>query len=168
MADTCGVIIGCFGNKILSLLVLLTMCANLIYMAIYTVRDLKESDIDQIVTDINDQNPGGNIAFLHLHELTLGEMTYFFPNATHYVCDQTFTVLSTYDVFPSNIVNIGDISNISKYTDNVYTFSQMNIVQFRIFQYTHLKNCLAMMKMLLWKSYINIKVHITLQQNKWT
>lgn len=72
-----GVIIGCFGNKILSLLVLLTMCANLIYMAIYTVRDLKESDIDQIVTDINDQNPGGNIAFLHLHELTLGEMTYF-------------------------------------------------------------------------------------------
>lgn len=118
-----GVIIGCFGNKILSLLVLLTMCANLIYMAIYTVRDLKESDIDQIVTDINDQNPGGNIAFLHLHELTLGEMTYFFPNATHYVCDQTFTVLSTYDVFPSNIVNIGDISNISKYTDNVYLFT---------------------------------------------
>ena len=32
-------------------------------------------------------------------------------------------VLSTYDVFPSNIVNIGDISNISKYTDNVYLFT---------------------------------------------
>lgn len=118
-----GVIIGRFGNKILSALTLITMCINFIYLVNSTIQDVKDSNIERIVADLNEQNPDGNIAFLHLHELALGQMTYYFPNATHYVCDQTFTVLSTYDVFPCNIVNIGDISNISKYADKVYIFT---------------------------------------------
>lgn len=118
-----GVIIGRFGNKILSALILIVMCANLIYSANSTIQDINKADIDKIASDLNKQNPDGNIAFLHLHEWTIGEMSYYFPNATHYVCDQTFTVLRTYDVFPVNVVNIGDISNIYDYTNDFYIFT---------------------------------------------
>ncbi|WP_294450121.1 glycosyltransferase family 39 protein [uncultured Ruminococcus sp.] len=131
-----GVVIGRFGNKILAVLTIAVMGANLIYSINYTIMDMNESDIDQIVDDINEQNPNGNVAFLHLHEWTIGEMTYYFPNATHYVCDQTFTVLSTYDVFPANIVNIGDISNISDYTDDVYIFTNEWTINSEIPTYT--------------------------------
>lgn len=118
-----GVLLGRFGNKILSTLILIVMCTNLIYSANSTTQDINKADMDKIASDLNKQNPDGNIAFLHLHEWTIGEMSYYFPNATHYVCDQTFTVLRTYDVFPVNIVNIGDISNIYDYTNDFYIFT---------------------------------------------
>jgi len=63
---------------------------------------------------------GEDAVFLHYHEWAIGTMSYYFPEGTHYVSDDTFTVLQTYDVFVSEIVDIGDISEIENYTDEFY------------------------------------------------
>lgn len=96
---------------------------------LYSVRDaLNQSDFAEIKEDISARTPEDQICFLHTHEWTLGMLGYYFPNATHYVCDETFTVLRTYDVFPMNIVDIGSIENIWDYTDNCYLLMDSDAV----------------------------------------
>lgn len=76
-----------------------------------------------VVAEITEFSGDEKIAFLHTHEWSLGVMSYYFPNATHYVCDDMFTVLCTYDVFPVEVVDIGDYHDIWEYTDNCFVFS---------------------------------------------
>ena len=40
----------------------------------------------------------------------------------HYVTDDFFTVLNTYDVFPSSVININNPDNIENFCDEFYTF----------------------------------------------
>lgn len=79
---------------------------------------LADSDASIVVSEIKEDNPE-NIVFLHLHEHNLGSLEYYFPEAEHYVCDETFTVLRTYDVFSDEIVNVGSMENIWEYTDTI-------------------------------------------------
>jgi len=67
------------------------------------------------------------IVFLHGHEGTLGIMSYHFPQAKHLVCDDTFTVLNTYDVFTTDVQEIGDIRNISKYCTEFYVKNEDDV-----------------------------------------
>ncbi|MBD5384673.1 MAG: glycosyltransferase family 39 protein [Ruminococcaceae bacterium] len=83
---------------------------------------LEESKFLDMVEYIETENPDGEIAFLHAHEWTLGIMMYYFPNAKHYIADDTWCVLNTYDVFPAEVVNVGELENISEYEDNFYIF----------------------------------------------
>lgn len=64
------------------------------------------------------ENGDDDIAFLHLHEWSLGIMMYYFPDAEHYVCDDTWCVLNTLDVFPTEVTDIGSIDNINKHSKN--------------------------------------------------
>ena len=82
-------------------------------------RSLKSSDFMEMTEQIAESE---NVAFLHSHEWSLGIMMYYFPDAKHYVYDDTWCVLTSYDVFPSEVVNVGDIDNISEYESDFYVF----------------------------------------------
>lgn len=80
---------------------------------------------EQMLQDVQQAHPDGNIAFLHTHEWTIGIMMYFFPDAKHYIYDDTWTVLTDLSVFPSEVINIGELENITDYTDTVYVFDML-------------------------------------------
>ncbi|MCM1330510.1 MAG: glycosyltransferase family 39 protein [Ruminococcus sp.] len=83
---------------------------------------LDNSEFLDMVKYIETENPDGDIAFLHTHEWTLGIMMYYFPNASHYIADDTWCVLNTYDVFPAEVLNIGEFENIADYEKTFYIF----------------------------------------------
>ena len=84
---------------------------------------LLNSSAQKMVETIKKDNPDGDICFLHSHEWSIGIMSYFFPNAKHYIYDDTFTVINDMSVFTTNPQNIGNIDNIRAYTDKFYTFN---------------------------------------------
>ncbi len=83
----------------------------------------KNTGAPKMVEAIKNDNPDGNICFLHSHEWSIGIMSYFFPDAKHYVYDDTWTVLNDMSVFTTNPQNIGKLDNIKNYTDKFYTFN---------------------------------------------
>ncbi len=83
---------------------------------------INQAEEKQMIEDIQAEHPDGNIIFLHSHEWTLGIMMYFFPDATHYIYQDTWTVLTDLSVFPSEVIQIGDPENIWNYTDQFYYF----------------------------------------------
>lgn len=116
-------VLGQFGNKIFNLIFAVMLLAFNVINIYYIKEDLKNSNFLEIKEYISENTAEDDICFLHTHEYTIGTMSYYFPNATHYVCDEGFTVLRTYDVFPVNVVNIGSINNIWDYTDSCYIFT---------------------------------------------
>lgn len=82
-------------------------------------KELDESDFAEMIETISKNE---DAAFLHIHEWSMGIMTYYFPNADHYVCDDTWCVLNTLDVFPTEITNINNIDNIKEYRKEFYIF----------------------------------------------
>lgn len=110
------------GNKTCCVTFAVIMLANHAFNTAYLKQGLDAANMTEIVEAVQKRNPDGNISFLHLHEYSLGVMSYYFPEATHYVCDETFTVTRTFDVFPSDVVDIGSIDNIWDYTDSFYAF----------------------------------------------
>lgn len=71
--------------------------------------------IHEMVEDI-----GEDAEFLHYHEWSLGTMSYYFPEGVHYVSDDTFTVLQTYEVFTTDVVDVEEMPEIEEYTDDFY------------------------------------------------
>ena len=95
----------------------------------YAVHDdirniLKNSNTMQMVETIKKDNPDGNICFLHSHEYSLGIMSYFFPEAKHYIYDDTWIVLNDLSVFTKIPENIGKLDNIKEHTDHFYVFAR--------------------------------------------
>lgn len=84
---------------------------------------VSEADFGEMTELIAEQSAQGQPAFVHSHEWTLGMMMYYFPQARHYVADDTWCVLNSYDVFPSEVVNIGGFENISAYEERFYAFA---------------------------------------------
>ncbi len=132
-----AVIISVAVTKYLHKLVSVAYCVLAIINCCYNnaaVRDdISKSDAYVVFEKIKNENPDGKIAFLHTHEFFLGIMSYYFPDAEHYVCDETFTVLNTYDVFTTNITNVGSIENIWNYTDEFYMWSDYNYEEYCTF-----------------------------------
>lgn len=85
---------------------------------------LDSSDFSDMIETIK-ENGDDDIAFLHLHEWSLGIMMYYFPDAEHYVCDDTWCVLNTLDVFPTEVTDIGSIDNINKYSKKLFIFGDL-------------------------------------------
>ena len=77
----------------------------------------------EMVEEIRKAHPDGDISFLHQHEWSLGIMMYYFPDAKHYIYDDTWTVLTDLSVFPTEVISIGKAENISHYTDDFYVFA---------------------------------------------
>lgn len=110
-------LLGSFGSRIANLALSVVLVFVLYGNVQATIQDIEYADKNNMVADVSELFPEGDIAFLHTHEWSLGVMSYYFPDATHYVCDEMFTVLGTYDVFPVNVVDIGTCTNIMQYTD---------------------------------------------------
>ena len=116
-------LIGNFENKILCLIFALFLTVNNIINILFIKNDADNSNMTEIVYDIKQHSGDEKICFLHFHEYSLGIMSYYFPNATHYVCDETFTVLRDLDVLNTEIIDIGSVDNIWDYTDKCYVFT---------------------------------------------
>lgn len=116
-----GVIISEADSKALLCVISVTAAVNL-GMSIYSINsELKESSFDEMVTEIYNES-GNTPAFVHSHEWSLGIMMYYFPNADHYITDDTWCVLNTYDVFPGEVMHIRDFYSINEYENEVYVF----------------------------------------------
>ena len=88
-----------------------------------TISSLKSTRTLDLVEAVKEEQPDGNICFLHSNEFTLGIMSYYFPDAKHYIHDGTWTVLNDMSVFSTDPVNIHSIDDIREYTDSFYTFA---------------------------------------------
>lgn len=86
------------------------------------IDDIEKQDMSYAIDKIKEENPDGDVIFLDLHEFAIGMFSYYFPESTHYVCDYTFTVLRTFDVFTTTVIDVGAIENIWNYTDEFYMF----------------------------------------------
>ena len=104
-----------------SILIVGLIAFNFVLSSINYYDDLKDNNFDEMIAYI-DENSQGDVAFLHSHEWSLGTMMYYYPDARHYVTDDMFTVLTTYDVFPGEIINVGSPENIALYEDDFYVF----------------------------------------------
>ncbi len=111
------------GQKLLPILTAVLFVVNAGIARWNMAEKLKKSDFLEMIAVIREAHPDGEIAFLHPHEASLGVMAYYFPQADHYIFDETWAVLTTYDVFDVNVVSIGSPENISQYTDQFYIFS---------------------------------------------
>ncbi|MDE5884630.1 MAG: glycosyltransferase family 39 protein [Oscillospiraceae bacterium] len=109
-------------NKPLCMIFCVLILVNFAGMYVPLLEKKSEIRTEQMVQDIWKAHPDGDIAFLHTHEWTLGIMMYFFPDAKHYIYDDTWTVLTDLSVFPSEVINIGKPENITDYTDTIYLF----------------------------------------------
>lgn len=110
-------------KKIVPWLIAGLMIANSVSTHQNNYKYLKDSQADSMIARIKEEHPDGNISFLHSHEWTLGIMMYYFPNAHHYVYDKTWMVLNDLSVFPYVPENIGELDNITEYTDDFYVFT---------------------------------------------
>ena len=117
-----SVLIAKSGQKIMPVILLCVMIVNSAVGFANKKKAEKDNNMLEMVQAIKDEHPDGNIAFLHAHEWTVGIMMYYFPNAKHYVYDKTWCVLTSYDVFPSEVVDVGAAENIADYCDDFYVF----------------------------------------------
>lgn len=87
------------------------------FVASYNYKvELESYNFPELIELIREEG-GDNIAFVHANEWDLGIMMYYFPDAHHYVTDDMYTVLTTFDVFPSEVTNVGSPENIFEYED---------------------------------------------------
>ena len=100
----------------LSAACLINCSLNCIHM--YKLRD--DNVYQLMVSDYTANANEEDLVFLHYQEFSMGIFSYYFPNAKHYISDETATVIREFSVFPTNITNVGDSNNIWKYTDDFY------------------------------------------------
>ena len=110
------------GKKIGVVVMSLIIAVNFGISTVNLKTELDNSTFLDMVEQIKSDHPDGDIAFLHSHEWTLGIMMYYFPEAKHYVFDETWCVLNTYDVFPSEVTNVGSVENILDYENEFIIF----------------------------------------------
>lgn len=80
----------------------------------------EQATLPEMIEKLGDQP-----VFLHYHEWSLGMMLYYFPEGKHYVCDDTYTILTTYDCFGKGVVtDIGAAGNIGDYAEEFIVFDQ--------------------------------------------
>ena len=117
--------------------ILAAMMAFTLLFNTYSERKiLNASDRDRVYADIMAETDG-HPAFLDLYEETLGVTTYYFPNATHYVTDETFSVLPNFDVFPADTVYLHNGDDVWEYTDEVYIFSSFDFELYELDPYDY-------------------------------
>jgi len=106
---------------ILAALMAFTLCFN----TYFERQTLTHSDRNRMIADITSMS-GGQPRFLDLYEETLGVTTYYFPNATHYVTDETFSVLPDFGVFDTETVYLENGDDVWDYCGEVYIFSSFD------------------------------------------
>lgn len=116
-----AVIVSVAFDKKTVMIILSSLCAvncilNCIHM--YKLRD--NDSYEKMVADFKAIAPTEDLVFLHDHEYSMGIYSYYFPEASHFIYDDTYTVIRNFDVFITNIRNVGPINNIWNYSDDFY------------------------------------------------
>lgn len=109
-------------KHVVTILLMCSICFNFVVGNSFYKNKMSSVNIVEMAQKIKEENPNeDDIYFVHSTEWSMGIMMYYFPNAHHYITDDVYCVLNSLDVFPSEIINIGDPDNISNYTDTFYT-----------------------------------------------
>lgn len=111
------------GQKLLPILTAVLFAVNAGIARWNMAEKLRKSDFLDMVAHIREAHPDGEIAFVHTHEWSIGMASYYFPDAKHYIVDETWTVLTTFDVFNIDLIPIGSVDRIGEYTDQFYVFA---------------------------------------------
>lgn len=98
------------------------MAVNFTCTALHWKNELDSSTFLNMVEMIKEENPDGDLAFIHAHEWSVGIMMYYFPEAKHYLADDTWIVLVDYSLFPEEVYRIPDFADVGDYEDEVYFF----------------------------------------------
>ena len=82
--------------------------------------------LEEIVDILERAGENGEVYLVHLHEWPLGCFYYYLPELEHTVCDDTYTVLNTYDVFSKDMIKLDNLEELQNYTDTFYFISFAN------------------------------------------
>lgn len=118
-------VFGKLGNKICCRIYMALLLFNHFLNVISYKQSVDNFTMDQIVSDVESRCVNEDICFLHTHEYSLGLMSYYFPNAKHFIYSGTFTVLRDFSVFGTDVIEIDNAEDIWDYTGKCYTFSNM-------------------------------------------
>lgn len=110
---------GKIGTLVLSVLVAVSFSLHSVSLS----NELETADFPEMVEYIRNSAPENEISFIHTHEWSLGIMMYYFPEANHYIFDETWCVLTTYDVFPTEIINVGNCEEMYQYENDFFIFA---------------------------------------------
>lgn len=111
----------CSGKIGIAVLSVLTAVCFALH-AVNIGKEFENGNFSEMIDYIRSTAPESEIAFIHEHEWTLGTVMYYFPEAKHYIVDETWTVLTTFDALPGEVINIGDCKAISEYEKNFFLF----------------------------------------------
>lgn len=98
------------------------MTVNFTLTTLHWKNELDNSDFLGMIDMIKEENPDGDISFIHAHEWSVGIMMYYFPQAKHYLADDTWIVLVDYSLFPEEVYRIPAFDDVGDYEDEVYFF----------------------------------------------
>ncbi|MCR5614896.1 MAG: glycosyltransferase family 39 protein [Saccharofermentans sp.] len=112
-----------FEKKIILILLGVLCGINCVMNCIHMYKIRNDDCYEKLVADLNAAAPEEGLVFLHNHEYSMGIFSYYFPDAAHFIHDDTYTVIRDFDVFPTNIRNVGDASNIWNYADEEVFFA---------------------------------------------
>ena len=115
----------CRNKKAPAVILAAMMAFTLVFNTIAERNIINRSDRERMIAEINSMTEG-KPRFLDLYEETLGVTTFYFPDATHYVTDDTFSVLPNFDVFSTDTVYLHNGDDVWEYTDEVYIFSSFD------------------------------------------
>lgn len=115
----------CKGKKVPAIVIAVLMTAVFVSNFVTEKKFLDTTTKDEFVEDIM-ADSGNDPVFIHFDEQSLGVISYTFPDSRHYVCDQTDSVLQTFDVFTTDIRYLHKADEIWNETDVVYIFNAVN------------------------------------------
>lgn len=115
----------CKGRKVPAFILAGLMTVTFFMNAYSEMKIVKESGRDEMIDDVTNES-GGDPVFIHFYEETLGVAGYYFPESRHYVTQETFTVLQSYDVFDIDYTYLDSADEIWDYTDECYIFSSFD------------------------------------------
>lgn len=114
--------------RFLSCFWVILFSANCINAQINWNKTLERADFEEMIEQIRSTADNEeDICFIHDHEWTLGIMLYYFPDARHYIHADTWCVLTSFDVFETEINTVEKKSDICYETDTFYTFNLTDI-----------------------------------------
>ena len=115
----------CKKRKVPAIILASLMVCNLLLNTYFERKIIDNSDRDRMIAEITAMSDG-KPAFIDFYEESLGVTTFYFPDAVHYVTDDTFSVLPNFDVFSNETVYLHNGDDVWEYCDEVYIFSSFD------------------------------------------
>ena len=115
----------CKGKKAPALILAVLMTVTFFMNAFSELNIVRNSKRDELIKDVSAM-AGDQPVFIDFHEHSLGVAGYYFPDSKHFVTQDTFMVLQSYEVFDLDYTCLGKADEIWDYTDTCYIFSSFD------------------------------------------